>query len=34
MRQARDKIDKGAFHEFRNEFVSNYETRERELETL
>ena len=28
MRQARDKIDKGAFDEFRREFVSNYETRD------
>jgi len=28
MRQARDKIDKGTFDEFRGEFVSNYETRE------
>jgi queuine tRNA-ribosyltransferase len=28
MRQARDKIDKGMFDEFRREFVSNYETRE------
>jgi queuine tRNA-ribosyltransferase len=28
MRQARAKIDNGAFDEFRNEFVSNYETRD------
>ncbi len=28
MRQARDKIDKGTFDEFRSEFVSNYETRD------
>ena len=28
MRQARAKIDSGAFDEFRSEFVSNYETRE------
>jgi queuine tRNA-ribosyltransferase len=28
MRQARDKIDKGTFDEFRGEFVSNYETRD------
>jgi queuine tRNA-ribosyltransferase len=28
MRQARDKIDKGTFEQFRREFVSNYETRE------
>jgi queuine tRNA-ribosyltransferase len=28
MRQARDKIDKGTFDEFRREFVSNYETRD------
>jgi queuine tRNA-ribosyltransferase len=34
MRQARDKIDKGSFDEFRAEFVSNYETHESELETL
>jgi len=32
MRQARDKIDKGTFDEFRREFVSNYETREVDLE--
>jgi len=32
MRQARDKIDKGRFDEFRREFVSNYETREPDLE--
>jgi queuine tRNA-ribosyltransferase len=31
MRQARDKIDKGTFDEFRNEFVSNYETHENAL---
>jgi len=31
MRQARDKIDKGTFDEFRREFVSNYETREVDL---
>jgi len=31
MRQARDKIDKGTFDEFRGEFVSNYETREVDL---
>ena len=31
MRQARDKIDKGTFHQFRNEFVSNYETRDVDL---
>jgi queuine tRNA-ribosyltransferase len=31
MRQARDRIDKGTFHEFRDEFVSNYETREIDL---
>src|SRR5437588_5875173 len=34
IRQARDKIDKGTFDEFRREFVSNYETRESELEAL
>jgi len=28
MRQARDKIDKGTFDEFRREFVSNYDTRD------
>lgn len=28
MRQARSKIDNGAFDEFRSEFVSNYETRD------
>jgi queuine tRNA-ribosyltransferase len=31
MRQARDKIDKGTFDEFRREFVSNYETRDVDL---
>src|SRR5437870_6113128 len=31
MRQARDKIDKGAFDEFRREFVSNYDTRDVDL---
>jgi len=31
MRQARDKIDKGTFNEFRREFVSNYETRDVDL---
>jgi queuine tRNA-ribosyltransferase len=31
MRRARDKIDKGAFAQFRNEFVSNYETHESAL---
>jgi queuine tRNA-ribosyltransferase len=31
MRQARDKIDKGTFDEFRREFVSNYETRDDDL---
>lgn len=31
MRQARAKIDKGTFDEFRGEFVSNYETREVDL---
>jgi queuine tRNA-ribosyltransferase len=31
MRQARDKIDKGAFDEFRRDFVSNYETRDLDL---
>jgi queuine tRNA-ribosyltransferase len=34
MRQARDKIDKGTFDEFRGEFVSNYETREVESTNL
>jgi queuine tRNA-ribosyltransferase len=34
MRQARDKIDKGTFDEFRDEFVSNYETREIESANL
>jgi len=34
MRQARAKIDNGAFDAFRNEFVSNYEPHERDLETL
>jgi queuine tRNA-ribosyltransferase len=34
MRQARDKIDKGTFEEFRREFVSNYETRDVDLEDL
>jgi queuine tRNA-ribosyltransferase len=33
MRQARAKIDNGAFDDFRREFVSNYETREGEPET-
>ncbi len=31
MRQARDKIDKGRFDEFRREFISNYETRDVDL---
>ena len=31
MRQAREKIDKGAFDQFRNEFVSNYETHDVDL---
>jgi queuine tRNA-ribosyltransferase len=31
MRQARDKIDKGTFDQFRREFVSNYETRDVDL---
>ena len=31
MRQARDKIDKGRFDEFRQEFISNYETRDVDL---
>ncbi len=31
MRQARDKIDKGTFDEFRSEFVSNYETHDVDL---
>jgi queuine tRNA-ribosyltransferase len=31
MRQAREKIDKGSFDQFRAEFVSNYETRESDL---
>ncbi len=34
MRQARDKIDKGSFDEFRAEFVSNYETHDVDLETV
>ena len=34
MRQARDKIDKGTFDEFRGEFVSNYETRDVESANL
>ena len=34
MRQARDKIDKGTFDEFRREFVSNYETRDVESANL
>jgi len=34
MRQARDKIDKGMFDEFRGEFVSNYETRDVESANL
>jgi queuine tRNA-ribosyltransferase len=34
MRQARDKIDKGTFDEFRGEFVSNYETRDVESSNL
>src|SRR5437016_3836156 len=34
MRQARDKIDKGSFDEFRAEFVSNYETHDADLETV
>jgi len=34
MRQARDKIDKGAFDKFRKEFVSNYETRDVDLAEL
>ena len=32
MRQARDKIDKGTFEQFRREFVSNYELRDVDLE--
>jgi queuine tRNA-ribosyltransferase len=32
MRQARDKIDKGTFDKFRREFVSNYETRDVDLD--
>ena len=31
MRQARDRIDKGTFDQFRSEFVSNYEIRDIEL---
>lgn len=31
MRQARDKIDKGTFDEFRRDFVSNYETHDSDL---
>ena len=31
MRQARDKIDKGSFDEFRAEFVSNYETHDADM---
>jgi queuine tRNA-ribosyltransferase len=31
MRQAREKIDKGVFDEFRRQFVSNYETHESDL---
>lgn len=34
MRQARDKIDRGTFDEFRRGFVANYKTREMEPETL
>jgi len=34
MRQARDKIDKGTFDEFRGDFVSNYETRDVERANL
>jgi queuine tRNA-ribosyltransferase len=34
MRQARGTIDKGTFDEFRREFVSNYETRDVDLESL
>src|SRR5216110_2252525 len=34
MRQARDKIDKGTFDEFRGEFVSNYETRDVDVTDL
>jgi queuine/archaeosine tRNA-ribosyltransferase len=31
MRQARDKIDNGAFTDFRRNFVSNYRTRDVDL---
>jgi len=31
MRQARMRIDSGTFDQFRNEFVSNYETRDTDL---
>jgi queuine tRNA-ribosyltransferase len=34
MRQARGTIDKSTFDEFRREFVSNYETRDVDLESL
>lgn len=34
MRQARGTIDKGTFDEFRREFVSNYDTRDVDLESL
>jgi len=34
MRQARDKIDKGTFDEFRGDFLSNYETRDVERANL
>jgi queuine tRNA-ribosyltransferase len=34
MRQARGTIDKGTFDDFRREFVSNYETRDVDLESL
>jgi queuine tRNA-ribosyltransferase len=34
MRQARGTIDKGMFDEFRREFVSNYETRDVDLESM
>jgi queuine tRNA-ribosyltransferase len=34
MRRAREKIDKGAFDQFRREFVSNYEPRDDESDNL
>jgi queuine tRNA-ribosyltransferase len=34
MRQAREKIERGAFESFRQEFVANYRTRDVDMATL